>query len=294
MAGTDEPSPREPIQLNEILGISNSNGPTSLDLGNNDDLDEFGTPLNTFEAPKTANILHNGEIAAASGTQAKTSRVLFTDVTRDAHVPGPSLAAISEVNNTPDQVPTQPDLGTSPRARNIARAIALHEPGIEKGYDSDGDIGPFWDALEDEGEQEEPLYEEEEATKVANEESIIEVADDEESEQEETTTELATTITTKLTTTPAITTTNDTGRGHTVIEDDLIVKMLRPAIAIELKKRDLSVKGKKEVLQERLKQAMKDKVPVVISNFVKSGSKKGRRIRPRPPLRPRRIRPLSW
>jgi hypothetical protein len=35
MADTDEPSPPGDIQLNEIVGINNSNGPTTLDLSNN-------------------------------------------------------------------------------------------------------------------------------------------------------------------------------------------------------------------------------------------------------------------
>ena len=133
MAGTDQSSPLEGIQLNDILAISNINGPASLDLENNVDLSEFGKPLNALEAPKTPNILDNGDYAASNAAQAKASRVLFTDAATDTHVHGLKLTAISKVNKTPDHVPKQPDLGSSPRARNIARTIAIHEPGFEKG-----------------------------------------------------------------------------------------------------------------------------------------------------------------
>jgi hypothetical protein len=77
-------------------------------------------------------------------------------------------------------------MGTGSHARNTARTIALHEPGFEDCQDSEGGISPFWDATEDEGEQEEPLHEKEEATKMANEASI-QTTDDVESEEEETT-----------------------------------------------------------------------------------------------------------
>jgi hypothetical protein len=138
MADTDE----------RILDINNSNRPTSLDLSREDNFSDFGTPLNTFdETPKTPNILQNGEngeIAAATATEPRTSRILFTEEAKDGNGTSPKLTrTISEVNKTPDHVPLQPDLGTSPCARNLARTIALHEPGFEKGYDSDGDIGPF-------------------------------------------------------------------------------------------------------------------------------------------------------
>jgi hypothetical protein len=86
MAGGVEPSPLEPIHLNNTLRASNGNGPTSLDLGNNDDLSEFGTPLNAAKAPKTPNILHNDDCAAATATQPKTERVLFTDQATNANV----------------------------------------------------------------------------------------------------------------------------------------------------------------------------------------------------------------
>ena len=273
MAGTDEPSPLEGIQLNDISAITNTNGPTSLDLGNNEDLSEFGTPLNTFEAPKTPNITDNGDYGASTAAQVKTSRVLFTDAATDTQVHCPKITAICDVNKTPDHVPKQPDLGSSPRARNIARTIELHEPGFENGYDSDGDIGPFWDAIEDEGEQEEPLYEEEEATLVAKEASIEVIDDNDKSEQVQIT-KLAATTTTEFTMTPMTITNNDTTPRHVAIGDDLIDKMLRPAISIELRKRSLSVKGLKEELQARLKQAMKDKVPVAIGNNSKLLPKK--------------------
>jgi hypothetical protein len=179
------------------------------------------------------------------------------------------LTTISEVNKTPDHVLPQPDLGTSSRARNLDRTIALHEPGFEKGYDSDGDIGPFWDAIEDEGEQEEQDDEEEEATAVANE-TTIDKEIDEESEQEQ---EQTTTITTTdLTMTSGATTTNI---GHHVpIANDLIDKILRPQIVIELRKRDLNVSGKKEIVRARLKQGMKDEVPVVVAAIKNPNPKK--------------------
>jgi hypothetical protein len=44
MADTDEISTPRNIQLNDILGINDTNGTTALDLTNNDDLSDFGTP----------------------------------------------------------------------------------------------------------------------------------------------------------------------------------------------------------------------------------------------------------
>jgi hypothetical protein len=260
MVGTDEPSPIGDIQLNKVLDISNNNCPTTLDLKHDDNLSDFGTPLNTFEASKIQNFLDDGEIAAAAASESKTLRILFTGEAKDGYEASPKLTAITEVNKTPDHVPPQPDLGTSPRARkDLARTIALHEPGFEKGYDSDGDIGPFWDAKEDEGEQEEQDDEqddEEKATTVANEATIEEISDDEDTaEQEQEQTTVAATITR---TEPTI--------GHIPIANDVIDKMLRPAIAMELQKRGLGVKGIKEILQARLKQGIKDKVPVVVLN----------------------------
>jgi hypothetical protein len=66
MADTDEISTPGNIQLNDILGINNTNGTTTLDLTNNDDLSDFGTPRHTLDDQKTPNTDQNGEIAAAT------------------------------------------------------------------------------------------------------------------------------------------------------------------------------------------------------------------------------------
>jgi hypothetical protein len=113
---------------------------------------------------------------------------------------------------------------------------------------------------------------------VAKEASIEVIDGNDESEQEQITTKLAATTTTELTMPPMIATNNDIAPRHVAIADDLIDKMLRPAISIELQKRSLSVKGLKEVSQARLKQAMKDKVHVAIGNNSELLTKKKKKI----------------
>jgi hypothetical protein len=66
---TNHHPPHVDINLNNILDITNTNRPTSLDLSNEDNFSNFGTPLNTLEAPKTPNILQNGGITAAKPPQ---------------------------------------------------------------------------------------------------------------------------------------------------------------------------------------------------------------------------------
>jgi hypothetical protein len=55
MADTDEISTPRNIQLNDILGVNNTNGTTALDLTNDDDLSDFGTPRHTLDNQKTPN-----------------------------------------------------------------------------------------------------------------------------------------------------------------------------------------------------------------------------------------------
>jgi hypothetical protein len=50
-ADTDKLSPPGNIQLNDILGIGNSNGAATLDLSNNNNFSDFRTPLHTLEDP---------------------------------------------------------------------------------------------------------------------------------------------------------------------------------------------------------------------------------------------------
>jgi hypothetical protein len=107
---------------------------------------------------------------------------------------------------------------------------------------------------------------------VANEATIEEIAHNNGSEQEQTRTELS--RTTEPTTT-STTTTTCTGR-HIPIANDVIDKLLRPAIVFELRKRSLLVLGLKAILQARLKQGIKDEVPVTIiyRNSTRLASKK--------------------
>jgi hypothetical protein len=101
MADTDEISTPRNIQLNDILGINNTNGTTALDLTNNDDLSDFGTPRHTLDDQKTPNTDQNGEIAAATATQPRTSRTLFTEEAKDDNETGPMLTTIPEVKKKP-------------------------------------------------------------------------------------------------------------------------------------------------------------------------------------------------
>jgi hypothetical protein len=47
----------------------------------------------------------------------------------------------------------QPEVFRSPEAKKIAHVIKLNEDQFEQGYDSDGEIGPFFDAIKEEGVQ---------------------------------------------------------------------------------------------------------------------------------------------
>jgi hypothetical protein len=79
MAGTNEPSPLSTLISTKLQTLTMATAPMPWFLSNNCDLSDFGTPPNTFDAPKNPNILHDGEVAAATAAEPKTLRVPFTD-----------------------------------------------------------------------------------------------------------------------------------------------------------------------------------------------------------------------
>jgi hypothetical protein len=117
--------------------------------------------------------------------------------------------------------------------------MKYNEPRFEEGYDSDGEIGPHSFVVEEEGEQD---YEEEDLPSAPP---------------------VSVSVTVTVPEVPDVSTKKNEASGHQPIAEDELVKMKRSDLVEELKKRGQVVGGKnKEVLLDRLRLALKKKMPV--------------------------------
>jgi len=130
------------------------------------------------------------------------------------------------------------EVNASPRIQSLIN-LREREQYFEEGYDSDGERGPFCDVHRLEGEQ---MFDEEvpmlpsEDNNEEDEEDIHEVNIDEALYR----TELDTPI-------------------HIDIDDEVLKKMTKPLLKIELKMRKKAVGGNKKELLDRLQLALKEK-----------------------------------
>ena len=148
----------------------------------------------------------------------------------------------------------------SPRQRNL-RDLAYMEDKFDDGYDSDGEL-PFVNMEAIEGPQD------------FDEEAVGETAENEENTN--TMTELAK-ITDAADANPEGTTTQLEEGKHVEIAEDVIVKMKKNELTDELKKRGCPVHGNKGVLLERLRDALKDKKPILSQSALQAAATKNKK-----------------
>ena len=128
----------------------------------------------------------------------------------------------------------------SPRLRAISKMDAM-EVNFDQGYDSDGDIGPFFYASMMEGEQmhdEMPLGEELIFSRLEAEEN---------------------TTTEEIVTAEVIC-------HHVDVDEETLLHMKREHLKDELRKRGEKLSGNKSELLDRLQKAVSNKVPVGSTN----------------------------
>ena len=143
----------KPLASNDYHGVVTGN-PTNTsdgsDLGEPVDLDGFYSPAGTLN--DVQNDAETG-ITTKPSNKIDLQRVLFMGASMDNNKATPTVTAPTEVNKCPEKPMEQPELFRSPPAKNIARNIKRYESRFEEGYDSNGSIGPFYDAVAEEGEQ---------------------------------------------------------------------------------------------------------------------------------------------
>jgi hypothetical protein len=129
-------------------------------------------------------------------------------------------------------------------------SVLQSDKEMEDGYDSDGECGPFYDAVADEGSQE------------VDEEAVEEIRELEVGAMNGTEPLNGENVAGNATQIVAGIATQDNGRFVDIPTDDL-EKMKVKELKEELSKRGQSVKGKKEDLFARLKESLKNRHPVL-------------------------------
>lgn len=145
----------------------------------------------------------------------------------------------------------------SPREINLSR-IATLEKDFNSGYDSDGEIGPFYDCIEFEGDQD---FDEDE---IEDFHDVEENGDGNETGHTTSSTNNATVDDDDEEPPPP--------NIHIDIQQSTLSQLKGESLKIELRKRGIPVSGSKDVLLKRLKKALKDKVPVAFSGEAKKRS----------------------
>ena len=142
-------------------------------------------------------------------------------------------SGLTEVSATPRKQPEaqsgdkEPGLPPTPPMRSL---VSIDEAVNETGYDSDGCEGPFYEGVKAKGTL---IVDDEEEVGVAG----IEVA--------------------------AMAENGENPKNPEVLEIDAVDKMKVVELKAELKKRGVSIRGKKEELINRLKKAIEEKMPIV-------------------------------
>ena len=188
-------------------------------------------PLEAQPKERT-NLLENSEV---------TDGILNSDVVADRGIMDLLEDDPLDEFDTPQEVPESIEITSldgTPKVRNLQH-IEKSESAFDEGYDSDGEMGPFWDAVQEEGDQ---YWEEQQLPPHRNE---------------------TTTIVTNSETTTNAGSNHDGGESDGRTEEtrtpltlDEIKSKKREWIANELKLRLRPFHGKKLELAERLKKAM--------------------------------------
>ena len=146
---------------------------------------------------------------------------------------------ISEISvgTTATQIPFSPHRKTLNDFRN-------NESKFEDGYDSDGAAGPFFDCLEEEGDQ---IYEEEDLDLLDAMNAMI-MEDDKEKEGDVVDVEEEEEV-----------------PKHVPIADNILVKLKVAELRLELRMRNCPVSGKKPELVCRLREALAKEIPVNVA-----------------------------
>ena len=170
-----------------------------------------------------------------------------------------------EPTGATDALPRSPKHTTTVPRESIASpkqiqlpSFNFHEDDLDNGYDTDGQIGPFNDCIELEGEQD---FEEDSNI------PVLEVLGRGDTDDETNDIVVAVEVINEESTVV-----NDP-LEHVPIEDGVLMKMSKPDLQENLRSRGQRVSGNKGELQKRLKDTLRKKIPVGFSLQKKSESK---------------------
>ena len=130
-------------------GVSEGNNNSSVEIGANmGDVPpvQAETTRETIDSAEMSINTNQGMVVDGSTTANSAGSVAETPVAEDED--NDDMAATM----TPSQPVTTYEEKKSPRARNLQSIEGLGEK-FDEGYDSDGQLGPFWGALTKEGQQ---------------------------------------------------------------------------------------------------------------------------------------------
>jgi hypothetical protein len=236
---------RKPLSSEDYHSVLTGTQPnTSVgpDLGEPVDVDDFYSPAGTVsDVPNGAAT----SITTNEGNDTDPTRVLFNTSSNVNNEATPKVTVPAEVNKSPEKPMNRPELFKSPQAKKIASNMKRYESRFEEGYDSDGSIGPFYDAVAEEGEQD--YDDDDEIPEGALEETAASAKDPPQNVSEN--------VSDK---TPA------QSADATIVNltEAKIALLNREQLKVECRQRGQTVGGNKSQLQERLREALKNGVAV--------------------------------
>jgi hypothetical protein len=262
MADDDPTSSLPASQYAQVLAGITPNRACEVDSEESDGFDEFSTPLGTQT---------EAEIGCVAGTstekkkKANLSKVLFINGATTNGEGSQKTSASESAQKTAKGPLLQPEVFRSPERKKIAR---VNERRFEQGYDSDGDIGPFYDAIDSEWGQD---YD--------DDEEIPEGCDDLTFKNADVLTEnaVAPTANADAPSNPPVNPSVATAENSNIPETNAVAPIVGPTpkvLTLEMidglnvndlkkqcKKKGLKVAGKKQDLVERLRKAVRNKIP---------------------------------
>jgi hypothetical protein len=176
--------------------------------------------------------------APSTPTNQSLAKVLFDTPSGGTTEGSDKIAGPTETLATPPRNRSQPMPAPSPRAINLAKGMKQNEANFEDGYDSDGEIGPHSFVVEEEGVQD---YEEDDLPSgptLAQPPVLVAV---QENPAED----------------PDV-----SSPQHIPIAEEALLVMKRADLIVELRSRGQVVGGTKGVLLDRLRLALKNKIPI--------------------------------
>jgi hypothetical protein len=266
MADDGATTPLPASQYNQVLAGTTPDRVCGVDSEEVDRLDDFSTPIGAQ--------IEGGIGCAASTTTENTnegnlSKVLFGNGVTTHYECNHQASASEGPQRTAEGPFLQPEVFRSPEAKKIAQVIKLNEHRFERGYDSDGEIGPFFDAIEEEGVQD---YDDDEAIPEDSDDLTFPQADvltENAGENADQPTQEADAPSNPPANPPVSVAANSNSIAATVIvrpsSHVMTVEMIDGLNVMDLKKacrkKGLKVAGKKQDLVERLRKAIRKGVP---------------------------------